>query len=176
MPCLLLQWDLFDHSLPRRNPRRGRQHHYDWVTVRGDTFHIAALPVGSAMDPRVKQVETLPLTCIWSMVRGLVSSYTLAARMQARCCPDSLLRMQASVHNGRACNTAPRALDAPAAALFGRSSRSTDSISCCALATIGTLWLYNVTGTLEDGKNAFDALVSCFPQRSSACCAILSDA
>lgn len=45
-------------AIPEYNPPRGRQHHYDWVTVRGDQVYVAALPVGSVMDPRVKQVDT----------------------------------------------------------------------------------------------------------------------
>jgi hypothetical protein len=45
-------------AIPEYNPPRGRQHHYDWVTVRGDDVFVAALPVGSTINPRLNRVET----------------------------------------------------------------------------------------------------------------------
>lgn len=48
-------------NIPEDNPARGRLHHYDLVTVRGDDFHVAAIPVGSVIDPKVKRVETVEL-------------------------------------------------------------------------------------------------------------------
>lgn len=44
------------------NPPRGLQHHYDLVTVRGDEVHVTAIPVGSAIDPRINRVETRVLS------------------------------------------------------------------------------------------------------------------
>lgn len=44
------------------NPPRGRQHHYDLVTVRGDEVYVTAIPVGSAVNPRINRVETQVLT------------------------------------------------------------------------------------------------------------------
>ena len=44
------------------NPPRGLQHHYDLVTVRGDEVYVTALPVGSAVNPRIQRVETQVLT------------------------------------------------------------------------------------------------------------------
>jgi predicted phosphodiesterase len=49
-------------AMNEHNPARGLQHHYDLVTVRGDEVHVTAVPVGSAIDPRVNRVETQVLT------------------------------------------------------------------------------------------------------------------
>ena len=38
------------------NPFVGALHHYDLVTVRGDQFHVAAVPVGTVIDPKAKRI------------------------------------------------------------------------------------------------------------------------
>lgn len=49
-------------ALNEHNPPRGKQHHYDLVTVRGDDVYVTAFPVGSAIDPRVNRVDIQILT------------------------------------------------------------------------------------------------------------------
>ncbi|MHC5037285.1 MAG: metallophosphoesterase family protein [Planctomycetota bacterium] len=39
-------------TLNALSPRQGYLHHFDLVTVRGKDFHVAAIPVGSVIDPR----------------------------------------------------------------------------------------------------------------------------
>jgi hypothetical protein len=48
-------------AIPEHNAPRGRLHHYDWVTVRGDDLYVAAFPVGSAINPRMNPIKTLVL-------------------------------------------------------------------------------------------------------------------
>ena len=49
-------------AMNEHNPPRGLQHHYDLVTVRKNEVLVTAIPVGSAIDPRVNRVETQVLT------------------------------------------------------------------------------------------------------------------
>lgn len=44
-------------DIPEENPPRGRLNHYDLITVRGDDFYVAAVPVGSVIDPKAKRLE-----------------------------------------------------------------------------------------------------------------------
>jgi hypothetical protein len=48
-------------NIKEDNPDRGRLHHFDLVTVRGDDFYVAAIPVGSVIDPKIKTLETVEL-------------------------------------------------------------------------------------------------------------------
>ena len=51
-----------------RNPLMGKFHHYNLVTVRGDAFHVAAFPVGSAIDPESpKRTEILLQEQSWAI-------------------------------------------------------------------------------------------------------------
>ena len=45
-------------AISDHNPPRGQQHHYDLVTVRDDEVYVTALPVGSAINPRLTRVDT----------------------------------------------------------------------------------------------------------------------
>lgn len=47
--------------ISEENSPRGLLNHYDLVTVRGDDFHVTAVPVGSVIDPKVKRLKTLVL-------------------------------------------------------------------------------------------------------------------
>jgi 3',5'-cyclic AMP phosphodiesterase CpdA len=52
----------------KRNPLEGSFHHYDMVTVRGSEFHVAAVPVGSVIDPKsVRRTQTLLEENAWSI-------------------------------------------------------------------------------------------------------------
>jgi len=43
------------------NPLAGALHHYDLVTVRGDEFHVAAVPVGTVIDPKSDRITRVLL-------------------------------------------------------------------------------------------------------------------
>jgi hypothetical protein len=49
--------------VPKRtiNPLVGALHHYDLVTVRGDRFYVAAVPIGSVIDPKAKRLTRMLL-------------------------------------------------------------------------------------------------------------------
>ncbi len=43
------------------NPLVGTLHHYDLVTVRGDQFHVAAVPIGAVVDPKSERITQILL-------------------------------------------------------------------------------------------------------------------
>jgi hypothetical protein len=47
----------------------GALHHYDLVTVRGDVFHVAAVPVGTVIDPKAERFTQILLEQETWMVR-----------------------------------------------------------------------------------------------------------
>ena len=48
-------------SVNEINPAKGYLNHFNLVTVRGDDFSVAALPVGTVINPKVKSLHTITL-------------------------------------------------------------------------------------------------------------------